>query len=269
MPPPTQRRTTARRLAARRILAAAPLLAVPLLAVPLLTVPPAAPPAGPSAPAASAAPSPAPISRGRELYGISCASCHGQRGEGTQYGPSLKGVGAASADFQLSTGRMPLPNPRALPRRREPAFSRRDIDALVSYVASFGPGPAVPAVGRGNVRQGLAIYLRDCAACHSSTGEGGALPAGRYAPSLTASDPVQIAEAVRLGPGPMPKFGRGTLSDDALNSVIAYIRSIPRTSGAGGWPLGGVGPVTEGAIAWVLGLGLLVLVIRALGKRAR
>ncbi|MFF4777184.1 c-type cytochrome [Microtetraspora fusca] len=246
----------------------APLLTVPLLAAPLLSF--AAPAVGPRPAAVSApAPSPSPMGRGRQLYGISCASCHGQRGEGSQYGPSLKGVGAASADFWLSTGRMPLPNPRALPRHGPPAFGRRDIDALVSYVASFGPGPAIPAVGKGNVRQGLTIYLRDCAACHSSTGEGGALPAGRYAPSLTGTAPVQIAEAVRLGPGAMPKFGRGTLSDGALNSVIAYIRTLPRTSGAGGWPLGGVGPVTEGVVAWVLGLGVLLLVIRALGKRAR
>ena len=45
--------------------------------------------------------------RGRRLFLVGCAYCHGQNGEGTAQGPDLRRVGAASADFQLSTGRMP------------------------------------------------------------------------------------------------------------------------------------------------------------------
>ncbi|HYO31782.1 MAG TPA: cytochrome c, partial [Nocardioidaceae bacterium] len=54
------------------------------------------------------------IEAGRQLYIIGCATCHGLNGEGVltkeayNYGPSLVGVGAASVDFQVGTGRMPL-----------------------------------------------------------------------------------------------------------------------------------------------------------------
>src|SRR2546426_9982489 len=54
------------------------------------------------------APSPSPslstqAQAGRILYLRDCAWCHGQDGSGGQFGPSLVGVGAESADFMLST----------------------------------------------------------------------------------------------------------------------------------------------------------------------
>ena len=54
------------------------------------------------------------IEAGRQLFLVSCASCHGSNAEGIttksggNYGPSLIGVGAAAVDFQVGTGRMPL-----------------------------------------------------------------------------------------------------------------------------------------------------------------
>lgn len=71
------------------------------------------------------------LAQGRELYMRSCAWCHGQRGEGSGYGPSLVGVGAASVDFQLTTGRMPLDSEDRTPQREPPAFTPDQIDALV------------------------------------------------------------------------------------------------------------------------------------------
>src|SRR4051812_3647027 len=72
------------------------------------------------------------VSRGRRLYLVSCASCHGVNGRGTRQGPTLMGVGAASADFMLTTGRMPLSDPDAQAVRKPPAFTPRQIDALVA-----------------------------------------------------------------------------------------------------------------------------------------
>ncbi|SEK55727.1 ubiquinol-cytochrome c reductase cytochrome c subunit [Nonomuraea pusilla] len=195
-------------------------------------------------------------------------SCHGQRGEGTQLGPDLTRAGAASADFQLSTGRMPLPAPGAVPRRGTPAFSRSDIDALTAYVASLGHGPAIPSVPAGDPSQGRRLYLATCAACHSSTGEGASLPGGQVAPSLLPSRATQIAEAVRLGPGAMPAFPPTELSDAQLGAVIAYLEGLHAEKAHGGAPLGGIGPVAEGAVAWLIGLGLLIVFIRFVGKKA-
>src|SRR6186997_3300085 len=45
------------------------------------------------------------ISEGEKLFAANCATCHGLSADGTGSGPSLIGVGAASVDFQVGTGR--------------------------------------------------------------------------------------------------------------------------------------------------------------------
>ena len=206
--------------------------------------------------------------RGQTLYQQNCASCHGQQGQGTQRGPTLRGVGAASADFYLSTGRMPITEEQRNPARAKPAFGRSDIDALVAYVASLGDGPAVPAVdpAAGRLAEGERLYQENCAACHSATGTGGALTSGQVAPSLQPATPVQVAEAIRVGPGAMPRFSPQALNDPQVDSVAAYVDRLRHGGNRGGWDLGRIGPVTEGLVAWVLGLGAVLWVVRRLGK---
>ena len=77
---------------------------------------------GPSSPQADTVRShPAPkVTAGRQLYVVQCSSCHGDA-KGIGKSPSY-GAGAASADFYLRTGRMPLNNPRDQPIRHRPAF---------------------------------------------------------------------------------------------------------------------------------------------------
>lgn len=207
------------------------------------------------------------------LYQQSCASCHGQRGEGSQRGPALGGVGPASVDFQLSTGRMPLADPRQQqPAHREPSFSPADITALVNYVSAFPPGdgPPIPRVRPADARSGRDLYLTHCAACHSAQGVGAVLTNGQYAPSLSRSTPIQIGEAVRVGPGLMPAFGPDTLDDRDVDAIAAYIGVLQRRSlDRGGWSIWRLGPFTEGLVAWTIGLGVLLLVARMLGSRAR
>src|SRR3954470_22638414 len=89
----------------------------------------------------SAPSSPAPqalLARGRVLFAQGCASCHGEDLRGRpDMGPSLRGAGAAGADFYLSTGRMPLADPTDEPERAQPAYPRDDIAALVAFIGSF------------------------------------------------------------------------------------------------------------------------------------
>ena len=209
-----------------------------------------------------------PVERGRQLYLRGCAGCHGQQGQGSQSGPSLVGVGAASAHFQLSTGRMPLAKVVDQPPRAEPAYSSIDLEALVQYVASLGPGQPIPHLPEGDLQTGRELYIANCASCHSSSGVGAALPDGHYAPTVLNDSSQQIAEAVRVGPGLMPRFSSDVLSDEQLASIVTYVRQIPQRDDRGGWPLGGLGPLTEGAVGWAFGLGLLLVVIRLLGQRA-
>ncbi|HET6380087.1 MAG TPA: c-type cytochrome [candidate division Zixibacteria bacterium] len=204
---------------------------------------------------------------GRRLYLQSCASCHGAEGEGTSLGPSLVGVGAASADFQLTTGRMPFAGPPgSQARRKPPAFSAEQIDALVAYVASLGPGPEIPevTVSEELVPRGAQVYFGNCAPCHGATGNGGAVGGGALAPPLDRATPVQVAEAMLTGPGQMPVFRFSRQDQDAVASYVDYLQ---RAEHPGGLSIGGIGPVPEGFVAWVLGMALLLAVVYLIGRR--
>jgi len=228
--------------------------------------------AGASAALAQGQPPPPPASEvraGSELYQVACSSCHGLAGEGSELGPSLIGVGAASADFYLSTGRMPLDDSGEQAVRKKPAFSRLQIRQLVAYVASLGPGPAIPAAdpAAGDISLGHLLYANNCAPCHSSAGAGGALGHATFAPSLNRSTPRQVAEAVRIGPGAMPRFGAEVFDQRELDAIVRYVDYLRRPEDRGGLGLGHLGPIPEGFVAWVVGLGLMVLAIRWIGTR--
>ena len=206
---------------------------------------------------------------GRRLYESNCTSCHGIDATGSADGPSLQGVGAASVDFYLSTGRMPLANPGDQPVRQEPAFTPEEISAMVAYLERIAPGgPSIPAVGEGNLSNGAELYLNNCAGCHGAGASGDSVGGGQIAPSLDEATPVQIAEAIRIGPGVMPKFGEQTLDPDDVDSIAEYLIWIRAHGSEGGLSLGRVGAVAEGFVAVVIGLGLLVLVIRLTGSTA-
>ncbi|HNM96549.1 MAG TPA: cytochrome c, partial [Marmoricola sp.] len=139
------------------------------------------------------------IAKGRALFLVGCSSCHGKNGEGVltknggQYGPSLVGVGAAAVDFQVGSGRMPMANPGVQAPRKKVIYTEDEISQLAAYVASLGPGPAIPAEGdysvagatNEQIRRGGEIFRTNCTACHNFAGSGGALPGGKYAPKLT------------------------------------------------------------------------------------
>lgn len=205
---------------------------------------------------------------GERVFLRDCAFCHGDQGEGSERGPSLAEAGAASAHFQLTTGRMPLRSDEAKPEPGPPAYPPQTIEALVSYVATLGEGPEVPEVLPGDAARGRTLFLYNCAPCHSSSGTGMILPAGDFAPELTDSTPTQVAEAIRLGPGSMPPFGERHLDKEQVDAIATYVQQLDQHQNPGGHPLDWIGPIYEGSVAWLLGLPLLVLVIRMLGKKA-
>ena len=200
-----------------------------------------------------------------------CAVCHGSDGRGTGAGPSLQGVGAAAVDYWVSTGRMPLALGQHTPPvdHQRPKYPADEIAALVAYVARLtGGGLDIPHVSPadGDVAAGGALYRLNCAACHAWAGTGGALE-HREAPPLHDATATQIAEAVRIGPDPMPKFSSAALTDRQLDGVVAYVLALDHPDDRGGSPLWHGGPLTEGAVAIVLGLGVLLLATRLIGTR--
>lgn len=215
-------------------------------------------------------PDPALLARGRALYADACSSCHGLdlRGRARQ-GPSLIGAGAAAADFYLSTGRMPIASPTDEPVRSKPAFARRDVEALVAYVGSFGDR-ALPSADpeRGSIARGKEAFTERCAGCHQVVGRGG-IVTGAFVPALQDATPRQLAEAVRIGPYLMPRFGAKQVDQAELDDLAAYVRSTRHPDDRGGWGIGNLGPVPEGLVAWLLAGILLLATVRWLGERAR
>src|SRR5207302_10196848 len=114
-------------------------------------------PPGPGEPTKSFPSSPMLVAEGYNLYEAGCSSCHGIALQGMRgVAPSLRGVGPGPVDFYLSTGRMPLEQPREEPIRNPPLYSRHQIDALIAYLSTFG-GPAAPTAdpARGKLSLGL------------------------------------------------------------------------------------------------------------------
>ncbi|SCL27173.1 ubiquinol-cytochrome c reductase cytochrome c subunit [Micromonospora pallida] len=252
--------------------------ALALVAGPAALAAPTPPgPAGPGGSPTMVTPSGSPTmvtpgggNRGEALYRQNCASCHGDQGQGSQRGPSLVGVGAASVDFQVATGRMPLPSEQRQPRRGEPVFSAGEIAALVDHVTSFGGGgPGIPRVAPGRLTSGRELFATNCAPCHGAAGAGAPLTSGWIAPPLYDATPVQVAEAIRVGPGLMPVFPSQVFTDQQVDDLVGYVQQLRgQRSDRGGNPLGRIGPLAEGLVAWIVTLGLLVAAARWLGRRA-
>lgn len=210
---------------------------------------------------------PDPIAAGKGLFVESCASCHGVGGAGTGDGPDLREAGAAGADFYLRTGRMPLASSNDQAVRKEPAFTDEEIEQLVAYVATLGDGPPVPGVASetASLQDGAVLYISNCAPCHGAAANGGAAGRNAIAPGLHRATPLEIAEAMVVGPGQMPVFG---FSDEERNAVVAYVDHLDEADDPGGADIGGIGPVPEGFVAW--GVGMLSLLAAALvvGRRS-
>lgn len=215
------------------------------------------------------------ISAGQALFEANCASCHGTDAYGTDRAPNLVGVGAATVDFWVSTGRMPLAISSIQAVRKPPRFDRQQTLQIVSFVASLAPssvnGPAVPSVDTAgaNLATGNDLFVLNCAGCHTVTGAGDALADGYFAPSLHKASKTQVAEAVRTGPGNMPRFATTQLSDKQVADIVAYVVGpIQNPDNRGGLGLGGIGPVAEGFVGLLIGVGGLMLVAFWIGERA-
>ena len=210
------------------------------------------------------------IAKGRALFLQGCASCHGLNAEGGVRAPSLIGVGAAAVDFQVGAGFMPLQQHGPEAARHRPVYNNAQIQLLATYVASLGPGPAIPTnlnYQAADVAFGGSLFRTNCAQCHNFAGSGGALTYGKSAPALSEATPKQIYEAMITGPENMPVFGDKQITPAQKLAIISYIRTIKTSPNPGGAGLGRVGPVTETAVAWLVGIGGLVIVTMWIGSK--
>lgn len=215
------------------------------------------------------------VSEGKAIFLRSCSSCHGLNGEGGGIAPALIGVGSAAVDFQVGTGRMPLADMSQQAMQKKPLYNPQETAALAAFVSSLAPGPSSVTNSSltferdGNSAQGGQLFRTNCAMCHNFAGQGGALTNGKYAPTLMGVDPKYIYEAMVTGPQSMPKFTDATITTKEKLSIIKWIQAANHEQNQGGASLGRVGPVTEGLLGWILGLGLLIGAAAWLAMKAK
>ena len=217
-------------------------------------------------------PSASKIPAGKELFEQTCSSCHGSQALGTDAAPPLQGVGPATVDFWVTTGRMPAATPLQEQADRKPArYNKQQADEIAAFINSLDPAaPYIPRVNLkgANVATGASLFALNCAACHTILGAGDELAYGTFAPSLHTATKRQVAEAIRIGPGNMPRFS-GNLNDNEVRDVVAYVTEyIQHPVDRGGAGLGGIGPVTEGFVALLFGVGGFMLICFWIGERA-
>jgi ubiquinol-cytochrome c reductase cytochrome c subunit len=223
------------------------------------------------------------VAQGQELYESHCITCHGSNLQGVQdRGPSLIGVGDAAAYFQVSTGRMPLARQEAQAARKPPIApfdpateeGAHNLDALGAFIQANGGGPTRPAVEGQALRgadpaRGGELFRLNCASCHNFTGRGGALSSGKYAPDLDPATEMDIYTAMLTGPQNMPKFSDRQLAPEEKEDIIAYVMSVTDgNNNPGGNPLGGIGPVSEGLVAFIVGIAAMIGFAMWLGAKS-
>jgi len=215
----------------------------------------------------------AQIDEGHKLFLANCATCHGKNAEGTKNAPTLIGVGAAAVDFQVGSGRMPAQVSGPQVAAKDPSeFTDKQIAALAAYVASIGPGPAVPSDAmvspNGNATRGGELFRTNCAMCHNAAGAGGALTQGKYAPALTETGTKEMYEAMITGPQNMPVFNDANLTPKDKKDIITYLVYLQNNPSPGGLDLENIGPVAEGLFVWIFVLGGIIAITVWLGAKS-
>ncbi|MGC4781070.1 cytochrome c [Micromonospora zamorensis] len=201
---------------------------------------------------------------GKALFDVSCVTCHGRNAQGVEgRGPSLIGVGEASVEFQVSSGRMPMARQETQAHRKPPVFTDEQTRQLAQYIQELGGGPVVPEgddLGEdGNIASGGELFRINCSQCHAFGGGGGALSSGKFAPSLHPATDRQIYAAMLSGPQNMPVFGDNQLRPEQKADIIAYIQeTLKHDQDPGGFNLGRYGPSTEGLAIFLVGIVALV-----------
>lgn len=127
---------------------------------------------------AQAAIDPAILERGRGLYSVNCASCHGSEARGGETGPNLLRSPVLLDDVD---GNLMIPVIRAgrpdkgMPGRTDLSDGQlKDLSTFLSTLRTSGRDPArnrPASIVVGDVTAGQAFFARTCAKCHSATGD--------------------------------------------------------------------------------------------------
>lgn len=174
--------------------------------------------------------------RGKTAYG-ECQSCHRRDASGRSNGriPRLSGQHASVLIKQMmdirSGSRL---NPEMKDFVLDPELTLQDFADIAAYLQSLPP-TRTPGQGPEElVGRGQALYVKDCAGCHGSRGEG---RAELFQPMVAAQHHAYIERELHL----IRNGDRGnsnaamvqvvkTYSPDDLRAVAAYMAQLPATT---------------------------------------
>lgn len=218
---------------------------------------------------------PVAVREGERIYNTTCISCHGPNLEGVEgRGPSLIGIGEAAVYFQTETGRMPAVQQGAQMDDKPRVLTTEEIEKLMAFIQTRGGGTTMPEERGEELRgsdpaRGGELFRLNCASCHNFTGRGGALSSGKTAPELDGVAEDVMYAAMLSGPESMPKFSERQLSPEEKKDIIAFVKSVTDgNNNPGGSPIGGLGPQSEGLIAFIVGMAALIGITLWIGARA-
>jgi ubiquinol-cytochrome c reductase cytochrome c subunit len=138
------------------------------------------------------------------------------------------------------------------------------------FEGAGGSGGGMGGQGSGpctTLSEGQMLFALNCAQCHDASGSGGMLSKGDVVPSLKGSGPTTVAEAMRVGPSPMPVFGPAQLNDHQVSAIANYVQYLRKPANRGGLAIAHFGPVPEGFVAIVIGLFAILVFTRLIGTR--
>ena len=77
--------------------------------------------------------------------------------------------------------------------------------------------------------QGQQGFSLNCAQCHQGPAPAGALQ-GQCDPEPSHANLTQVAEAIRIGPQPMPVFSPAQMSHQEMSAIAHYVQYLHRPS---------------------------------------
>ena len=107
----------------------------------------------------------------------------------------------------------------------EPSYTRTVQQTVGTTMPFTGPGVGQPLPSDQIARGRALMVTHECAACHGLDGRGGVI--GKPIVGFSAT---QLRAKTTQGPGEMPAFANGQLSDQDLADIAAYLKSLQKTS---------------------------------------
>jgi mono/diheme cytochrome c family protein len=105
----------------------------------------------------------------------------------------------------------------------DPGYTRTE-QMVVGPPVPFGAGELAVPRASDPVELGKQLFVVDgCAACHGLDGRGGII-----APSIVGTKADKLRVKTQVGPGGMPPYAPGALTDQDLAAIAAYLDAMSK-----------------------------------------